>query len=131
MKDFSDTDWPRQRLNHCLPPAWKLIQNKRLKNGWCDHARKTIRIPPVADLYALAVFLHEIGHATLHKAERGIRHVEEYEAERFSFYALRGFGYSVTRQILAEAKGNVRGRILEDERRKVCINPKIKKWSMP
>jgi hypothetical protein len=114
------------------PRGWHLKFRPAGTKLWAmaDFGLKTIFTVPVVDRDTLQIYLHEVGHVRYrHYPVATPAHVEEYEAERYSFAAMRHEGVPVPRKSLYRAKSNVRRRIKEDVKRGVRIDPKVKRWS--
>ncbi len=108
-------------MERLTPRGWLVVEKEpeegraRFKDselgyvsGSCDVDKKTIHCLVVHDRDTLSVFLHEVGHATLHNRGDDVHTAdEEYEAETFSFAVMRGLGIAVPRSALRGAKGNV------------------------
>jgi hypothetical protein len=111
-------------------PADVLVQYCRQENGgglsWID-GRKQIEVPRPTSPETLRTFLHEVAHVHLgHRAENKLikpRHVEELEAELWSFRILRAEGLPVTCGMVDRALQNVRDRVEEDRAAGHSIDP--------
>ena len=121
-----------------LPPGWKITHPKsaRIQNfgGFCNFKRRKISCAPVVDDYTLFTFLHEVGHATLHRKKwrKGdMGHLEEFEAERFAMEVFRKRGLRVSRSMLEDGKENVLSHIDADRKAGKRIDPRVWKWVDP
>lgn len=112
------------------PRGWKVIQEggpDQDAYAACDGTR-VIRCPVIRDLYTLGIFFHEVGHVVLgHADEPKLRHIEEYEAERFATNLLRAWGFFPTPYWHSSARANIQDRIKEDQEKGLPIDPKIRR----
>jgi hypothetical protein len=115
------------------PRGWKVkmgaAAQQRGGSGVCDYDLRTIFVPLVCDDYSLMVYLHEVGHARLHRTSTACSHVLEYEAEMFSQKALRACGFSVSREVTRTSKDYVSEEVKKDRVRGLPIDPKIERWA--
>ena len=116
------------------PKGWKVVMGGTYNSGasgLCDYSVRggTIYCPFVCDDYSLYVFLHEVGHAKLHKYSKKPTHVTEYEAEQFAMKSMRDCGFRVSRTILQGAKRYVREEIIKDRAKGHPIDRKIDRWA--
>lgn len=114
------------------PKGWSIKvgpAQQRGAGGLCDFDNRTIYIPLVVDDYTLFVFLHEVGHARLHKNTVKPVYVQEYEAEMFASKALRAAGFRVTRHMTISGKRYVADEINRDRVLGREIDPKIRRWA--
>lgn len=124
----------RHIMHAYLPKGWKVKMGGSYQpgaSGLCAYSVRggTIYCPFVCDDYSLYVYLHEVGHAKLHKTTKKPSHVVEYEAEQFAMKAMRDCGFSVRRAMLDGAKAYIREEIIKDRAKGHPIDPKIDKWS--
>jgi hypothetical protein len=122
----------RQIMHAYTPRKWKVVQggvHQGGASGLCEYCEKTIYVPYVCDTFSLYVFLHEVGHAKLHRFSKNPTHVDEYEAEMFAHKALRECGFSVPRYATQSAKRYVWEEILKDRMKGLPIDPKIERWA--
>jgi hypothetical protein len=99
-----------------VPEGYTIEYCKSLSGGHCG-SRKLIRAPRPITRRALFVFLHECGHAHLHRdgGQWGkSRHVIEMEAERWAHERMRENGIAVPRLESVCAKQNVARQIRRD-----------------
>ena len=125
----------REIMRSYLPAGWKvdhpksaLIQNL---GGQCFFRTRTLHCAPVVDDYTLMTFLHEVGHAVLHRPRFEFGHVQEFEAEQFAIEAMRKRGLRVTRSMLEHGKKNVLAHVVRDRRNGKPINQRVWKWCDP
>lgn len=115
----------------CLPEGWTFEYRRHL-TGRCFYFRRHIAAPRPVTRRALQVWLHECGHAVLHGPDkpRKPRHVEEFEAEKYSFDMMRKYGIAVPRKSVENAKAYVRYKIEQAVRRGVKeIDPKARSFA--
>jgi hypothetical protein len=114
------------------PRGWRVVMGgakQRGASGLCDWGSKTLFVPVVCDDYSLHVYLHEVGHARLHRRSTAPSHVCEYEAEHWAFAALRAAGFKVTSLIRRSSKDYVAEEIKKDRLLGLPIDPKIRVWA--
>jgi len=104
-----------------------IISDKR------GHARKdgVIRAPEGRTVKQLQIIAHEVGHVVMkHNGSSAPRHVQEYEAEKYAFDALKRHGVKVPRKILKHSKQCIASMILRAGK-KAAIDPRVKKFVGP
>ena len=100
-----------------LPEGWTYSFRKGL-TGACSWRKKHIAAPKPVTRKSLYIWLHECGHAQLHKARgKTPRHAEEYEAERWAHARMREHGVAVPRAMTLRAKAYVGRKIEQAEKR--------------
>ena len=129
-----DQDLADRIVEAHLPRGWTLCQWDR-EDGLADFSRRLICCPVVVNKDALGYFLHECGHALFaHRAADNTphlpRHVEEYQAETYSWYTLRAWGMEPSRHYKWNSRVYVGEMILEDEALGRHIVPAIRKWAI-
>src|ERR1700757_4961536 len=108
----------RQLMHAYKPKGWKIVMGgaqQRGASGLCDYSERKIYVPLVCDDYSLFVYLHEVGHARLHKNSKAPSHVFEYEAEMYARKAMRSVGFAVTREIVRAGRAYVAEEITKDK----------------
>lgn len=104
------------------PHGWRIIERAPRNGaiGMVTQTRRCIYVPPLVDESALFVFLHEVGHIVNRHLHAGPPLPGdapgwqiEYEAEHWAIAAMRAEGFTVSREMLAAARENVRYRIEE------------------
>lgn len=122
-------------MRSCLPPGWKVAHPKTalVQNlgGQCLYRTRTIQCAPVVDDYTLLTFLHEVGHAVLHRPRFHFGHVQEFEAEQFAMQTFRKRGLRVSRSMLWHGKKNVLAHIVADRKAGLPIDQRVWKWCDP
>jgi hypothetical protein len=115
-----------------VPEGYTIEYCKSLSGGHCG-ARKLIVAPRLVTRRSLYVFLHECGHAHLHRdgGKWGkSRHVIEMEAERWAHEKMREHGVAVPRAESTEAKRNVARQIRRDiAGGALSIDPKARRYA--
>ena len=117
-----------------LPRRWRLDEWTR-EDAEADFLAKTIRCPDIVDKWTLGYFLHEAGHVLLrHRCEKTgqrhlPRHVEEHQAELFSWHTLQAWGMKPSSLYRWNSRVYVGSVILEDEALAVPVDPKIRAWA--
>ena len=76
----------------------------------------------------MAVIAHEVAHAILHDEEFRT-HVQEYEAEVWSFRWLRARGVRIPRFYQDAARRNVKVAVKADLKTGTRIRPTIRRWA--
>lgn len=99
------------------PRGWKLVEKPSdgKTDGCADMSTRTITCPPLVTEYALFVYLHEVGHVRcghLLAGQPGVGWLEEYEAEMWAMAAMRAVGFRITREMMNNARENVRHHLL-------------------
>lgn len=104
------------------PRGWRVIERLPRNGaiGMVTQTRHCIYVPPLVDKNALFVFLHEVGHIVNQHLHAGPSLPGdapgwqiEYEAEHWAIAAMRAEGFTVSREMLAAARQNVRHRVEE------------------
>lgn len=113
-------------------PAGWAVQEWEKDGGLCNINTKIMKVPKLVTPEALQIFLHECGHVHLgHYTLRGAGplHVEEFEAERWSFEIMRQNGITVPRWVVVEGKVYVRTCIYKDRQKGIDIQKHVEKWA--
>lgn len=122
------------------PRGWRVVERRaarapqHIAGGQADFDKKTITVPPLDNVWGVAVFLHECGHVHLrheYRQKRLANHIAEYEAEKFSLHIMQAEGIRRPAWIGVEAKRNVGTHVRLDRKAKVPIDRKVERWSGP
>jgi hypothetical protein len=107
------------------PRGWSVVERKPRHGtvGMVKLRTHVIYVPPLVDIEALFVLLHEIGHVeNRHLADDGREAPPcwqlEYEAETWAIAAMRAEGFTVSHEMVDAARQNVRHRVQEAAARK-------------
>ena len=104
------------------PRGWAVVERKPRNGtiGMVKLSNHIIYVPPLVDIDALFVLLHEIGHIEnrhladdAHDREAPPSWQLEYEAETWAIAAMRAEGFTVSHEMVAAARQNVRHRVQE------------------
>jgi hypothetical protein len=109
-----------------LPEGWTYTFRKNL-SGRAFLQSKRIEAPKPVTRKSLYIWLHECAHAHLHLT-RGVRHVEEMEAEQWAHAKMREAGVPVPRSMTERAKRYV-ARKIRQAGPKAKIDPKAKAFA--
>lgn len=113
------------------PRGWKL-DAKGWRRGVASPATKTISCADLTTDYGLQSFLHECGHVHLghFKFDPPLpHHVEEYQAERYSWGVLDAWGFPHSESLKVWGRAYIRSWIKKDRAAGVPIDPKIEEWA--
>lgn len=114
----------------CTPPGTEIHFRKALSGrAWTQPRR--MDVPHPFTRRSLQVYLHECAHIWLGHDQKGKpRHVEEMEAEQWSFAVMRAFGVAIPRRSRARAKAYVARKIMQAKRRGAKhIDPQAAKFA--
>jgi hypothetical protein len=110
-------------------PTDLIVETRKGLTGRAWYKPRRISAPKPVTRRALHIYLHEIGHITLHANSRKPVYVKEYEAEQFAFEIMRHEGIAVPTKSVTNAKSYVAHKIGKAFRRGAkYIDPKIAKW---
>ena len=113
-----------------LPEGWTFKFRKSL-SGRCFLKEYRVEAPKPVTRKALYIWLHECAHAHLH-LKRGLRHVEEMEAEQWAHARMREAGVPVPRAMTNRAKRYVARKIEQATARGAkTIDPKAVAYAKP
>lgn len=104
-------------VDQFLPRGWRLVEIAPPNcEGACYYSRKTICCKPVISRETLAVFLHEVGHATNSGHGYSLPEwLQEYEADIFAVKAMAALGVPMPRKLLRLWKWQVGELICSSE----------------
>jgi hypothetical protein len=112
-----------------VPEGWTVEYHKPL-SGCCRFEQKLIETPRPVTRKGLYIFLHECGHAHLHRDGGKARHVMEMEAERWAHDRMREHGIAVPRSQTKRAKQYVAWQIRRDiAGGALSIDPQARRWA--
>lgn len=99
---------------HRYVPAGFAVEYRKSLSGRCFYDPPRIVTPRPVTRKAIYIFLHECGHAHLHRTgarPKRPRYVEEFEAEQFAHAAMRAEGIAIPREMTERAKRYVSRKI--------------------
>jgi hypothetical protein len=107
--------YARVAYNHT--PSDVVVTYRKGLSGRAWVKSRKISVPEPTTRRRLQIYLHEVAHVVLNHTNKKPRHLEELEAEQWSFRVMRAEGIPVPRKSVQRAKSYVRYKIKQAKRR--------------